>query len=192
MDEQSTVEATPSVEELRARIAQLEEAEAKLKTESRKWEERSKSNYAKLMDFERAGMSDAERAKADQERIIAEAAENARRAVLGEVGSKLAAAEFKAAAAKAGIDADDLLDVIDVSKFLGEDGSPNSEVINERVSALASKWSQPKWDQNLGIGPQGSGAAGQLSREALHRMSPREIAQARKDGRLDALMRGEI
>lgn len=191
MDEQSTVE-TPSVDELLGRIAQLEEAKTKLTAESRKWEERSKANYAKLMDFERAGMSDAERAKADQERIIAEAAENARRAVLGEVGAKLAAAEFKTAAAKAGLDADDLLDVIDVSRFLGEDGSPNSEAINERVSALASKWSQPTWDQNLGIGPQGAGTAGQLSREALHHMSPREIAQARKDGRLDALMRGEI
>ncbi|GAA4186903.1 hypothetical protein GCM10022252_19590 [Streptosporangium oxazolinicum] len=192
MSTPQSTETPPSVDELLNRIAQLEDSEAKLRTESRKWEERSKTNYAKLMEYERAQTGAPETAKADQDQAIAEAVDNARRALLGEFGPKLATAAFETAAAKAGLDTADLLDVLDVSKFLAEDGSPDSEAISQKVSALASKWSQPEYAQDLGIGPQGSGTAGQLTREALSRMSPREINQAHEDGRLDALMSGEI
>jgi hypothetical protein len=83
--------------------------------------------------------------------------------------------------------------LLDTSKFLA-DGEVNESAINEFVAGFAGTAPKtPKFAQNIGIGPQSdSRAPGQLTRADLKGLSPREIAQARKDGRLDALMRGQL
>ena len=80
----------------------------------------------------KASMSEAERA-------VAEAESRGRLSATAEFGKRLAAAEFKAKAAQAGADADGFFDLIDVSKFVGEDGEPDSKLIDAAVKRLPKR-----------------------------------------------------
>ncbi|SFI82017.1 hypothetical protein SAMN05216275_10580 [Streptosporangium canum] len=163
------------------------EAEAKkwkhfARTHEANWEKASKE----LEKLNEANMTDAER-------TVAEAKELGRREALESVAKQRAQDKLETAAAKAGVDLTPVLEALDVSKFVAE-GDVNAQAINNFVAQVASQFAPPKgpkFAQGLGIGPQGSSAAGQLTRADLPSMSPREIAQARKDGRLDAVLRGE-
>jgi hypothetical protein len=70
----------------------------------------------------------------DTERAIAEAKAAGRAEVLTETGRRLAAAEFRAAAASAGLDVAQVLDLVNVDRFLGEDGTPDEKAITEAVT----------------------------------------------------------
>ncbi|MGN9782757.1 hypothetical protein ACTMTF_15095 [Nonomuraea sp. ZG12] len=161
--------------------------------EAKKWQHFSKKHEAnwqkattELAALNQAGMTDAERA-------VAEAKEQGRKEALDSVITERAQLKLEAAAAKAGVDLTTLMPLLDTSKFLAN-GDVNDAAINEFVTGYAgSAPKAPKFAQGLGIGPQSdSRAPGQLTREELARLSPRERVQARKDGRLDALLRGEI
>lgn len=170
-------DATPDATMLQAEID-------KWKALSRKNEERFKSASQELDGFRQSQMSDTEKA-------IEAAKVEARNAALSEVGTRLVNAELRAASSAAGVTLPGA-EFLNLDSFLDEDGNPSSARIQEFVSSLPTPSSEPTYAQNIGLGRQGSPAAGQLTREDLSRMSPREINEARKAGKCDSLMRGEI
>ncbi|MEO3860130.1 hypothetical protein [Acrocarpospora sp. B8E8] len=162
------------------------------KAEAEKWQHFSRQHEAnwkkatgELDRLNKAGMTDAERA-------VAEAKESGRQEALSSIAEQRAQDKLDVAAARAGVDLTPVKGVLDISKFLA-----NGEIDEAAISAFVSQLSssapkEPKFAQGLGFGPQGSGTAGQLTREQVRGMSPREVAAARKEGRLDALLRGQI
>ncbi|MEU2366219.1 MULTISPECIES: hypothetical protein [Streptomyces] len=155
----------------------------KWKALSRKNEDRFKQASTELEGFRQSQMSDTEKA-------IEAARQEARTAALSEVGTKLISAELRAASSAAGVTLPGA-EFLNLNSFLGEDGNPDSSRIEAFVSSLPKPSSTPPYPQDLGLGRQGSPAAGQLTREDLARMSPREINEARAAGKCDALLRGE-
>lgn len=161
--------------------------------EAKKWQHFSKKHEAnwqkasaRVAELEKAGMTDAERA-------IEEAREQGRQEVRTSSVTERAQLKLEAAAARAGVDLTPVSALLDVSKFIAN-GDVNDAAINEFVTGYAGGQPKaPKFAQGLGIGPQSdSRTPGQLTREEFARLSPRERVQARKDGRADALLRGEI
>ncbi|MFD5697849.1 hypothetical protein [Streptomyces lasiicapitis] len=170
-------EAQPEVTALQAEID-------KWKALSRKNEDRFKQASTELDGFRKSQMTDTETA-------IEAAKVEARNAALSEVGIRLVDAELRAASSAAGVTLPGA-EFLNLGSFLGEDGNPDSARIEAFASSLPKPSSEPTYAQNIGLGRQGGPAAGQLTREDLSRMSPREINEARKAGKCDALMRGEI
>ncbi|MEU7830391.1 hypothetical protein [Nonomuraea sp. NPDC049129] len=163
------------------------------KSEAEKWKgfsRKHESNWEKatreLDGLRKAGMTDAERA-------IEEAREQGRQEVRTSSVTERAQLKLEAAAARAGVDLTPVQALLDTSKFIAN-GDVNDAAINEFVTGYAGGQPKaPKFAQGLGIGPQSdSRTPGQLTREEFARLSPRERVQARKDGRADALLRGEI
>jgi hypothetical protein len=83
---------------------------------------------------------------------------------------------------------------LNTSRFVGADGSPDSAAITAFISSLPQPSKAPDFAQGIGLGRQSENGAnaGQLGRDDLSRMSRQEINAARKAGKLDALMRGDI
>ncbi|MGK5626993.1 hypothetical protein [Streptomyces sp. URMC 123] len=175
---------TVAAGEGRPDVAALQAEIDKWKSLSRKNEDRFKQASTELEGFRQSQMTDVEKA-------IEAAKVEARAAALSEVGAKLVNAELRAASSAAGA-ALPGAEYLNLSSFMGEDGNPDSARIEAFVSSLPKSDSGASYAQNIGLGRQGGPAAGQLTREDLSRMSPREINEARAAGKCDALMRGEI
>lgn len=96
---------------------------------------REKAKYADYADLKRKAAA----AMSDQEKALAEAEQRGASAAQARSAARVAVAEFKAAAvgrvsesALAGF-----LEYADVSKFVGEDGEPDSKAIQSAVKKLA-------------------------------------------------------
>lgn len=155
-------ETPPTVEELQAK---LEEATK----ESRKWEQRSKENRAAATELEKqkqAAMTDAERA-------VAEAESKGRTATKTEYGQRLARTEFDALAGRRNKDFDtsSALEFVDLGKFLGEDGEPDSAAIKAAVERLvpAAQDGPPSFDG----GPRGTPPAPQGMSQIIRKAAGR-------------------
>lgn len=114
------------------------QAEAeKHKSLSRKHEERAKANAnaaKELEQFRQQTMTETEKA-------IEQARNEGRQLALTEVGAKVAAAEFRAAAAGR-LDpeqVDTLLENLNVGRFIGEDGEVDREAVARFVDGIAPK-----------------------------------------------------
>ncbi|MGK5496385.1 hypothetical protein [Streptomyces sp. URMC 125] len=171
---------TPTPELVQQLQAEVDKWKALSRTNEKRWHDAS-SEVEKLRQ---AQMTDAERA-------LEQARTEGRQSALSEVGARLVDAELRAQAATAGVQLPPA-EFINTAKFLNEDGTPNSELISQFVSSIPKPTAGPEFSQDIGLGRQGSPIAGQLTREDLSRMTPAEIVAARKEGKLDALMRGEI
>jgi len=169
--------AQPSIEELQAELE-------KWKHLSRENENRWKVASKERDELRQAAMTDAEKA-------IEQAKQEARNSALAEVGSRLVESELRAAAASVGVQLPPV-EFINTSSLVGDDGLPQAERIKAFVESLPKPAAGPEYSQDLGLGRQGSSVAGQLTRADLATMTPQEIQKARAEGRLDALMRGEI
>lgn len=122
-----------------ALLAELE----KWKTLARKHEDRSKTNSeaakqvealkAELEQFRQASMSETERALA---KATKDAEARGRAEALTAVGQRLVKAEFKALAAGAIPDLDGVLDDLNLAKFIGQDGEPDTKAIEAAVKRL--------------------------------------------------------
>ncbi|MFF8367858.1 hypothetical protein ACF05W_03340 [Streptomyces lydicus] len=173
-------EPTPSIEVLQADVERW-------KALSRQNEKNYNEARTELTQLKEASMTDAEKA-------VEKAKEEARTAALSEVGTRLVDAELRVQAATAGV-ALPPAEFLNTSAFVGADGAVNADAIKAFVSSLPKPSNSPEFAQGIGLGRQGdsgSYAAGQIGRDALSRMSPQEIAAARKSGKLDALMRGDL
>ncbi|MFJ1869959.1 hypothetical protein [Streptomyces chartreusis] len=100
------------------------------KAEAKKWESRSKANFADLEKLRAANMS-------EQEKAVSEAEHKGRTAAATEYGQKLASAEFRAAVAAAGLDLGEAAELIDVNRFVGEDSEVNVAAIKSAVTKLS-------------------------------------------------------
>ncbi|WP_126641625.1 hypothetical protein [Embleya hyalina] len=165
-----------TLEELQAEVA-------KWKALSRKNETAFKAASTELDGIRQSAMS-------DQERAIEAARTEARTAALSEVGNRLVEAELRASAAAVGATLP-AAEFLNTAAFLGADGSPDTERISAFVSTLPKSPVEPVYDQSLGLGRQGA-VSGQYTRDDLSRMTRAERIEARKAGKLDALMRGDI
>lgn len=104
------------------------------KTEARKWEQRAKENQRSAKELERqhrASMTESERA-------LAEAEAKGRTAATADFGTRLARTAFDAAAGRRNPDFDtaSALEYVDLSKFVGDDGEPDTKAIKAAVERL--------------------------------------------------------
>lgn len=118
----------------------------------------------KLDRLEREHMS-------EQEKAIATAKAEGRAEAIMSAGKRLAAAEFRAAAAGRISDANAALEVLDLSKFVGEDGEPDTKAIAGVVERLAAALPAPTPPATgrVSPGPRGDADNGDFIRSALGR-----------------------
>lgn len=114
----------PSNTDPAAKIAALEEALRSTRSEH-------KAAQAELDKLKTSSMS-------EQEKAVASAkAEGQREATLS-AGKRLAAAEFRATAAGRLADPAAAIELLDLAKFVGDDGEPDTKAIEDAVSKLVS------------------------------------------------------
>jgi hypothetical protein len=104
------------------------------KAEARKWETRAKENSAAAKDQERQRLA----AMTEAERAVAEAEARGRTSALTDFGQRLARSDFVAAAARRNPawDASAVLDDLNLARYVGEDGEPDSKAIEKAVERL--------------------------------------------------------
>ena len=104
------------------------------KAEAQKWEKRSKDNHAKATELDKQRKA----AMTEAERSTSEAEERGRTAAAIEFGRELAQEKFDSLAGRRNADFDTAkaLEYVDLSKFLGDDGRPNTEAITAAVERL--------------------------------------------------------
>lgn len=162
-------DTAPSGEELTEAESQTEpEAtdtdaeETDWKAEAEKWtalarkhEERAKANSKAAKDLEELR----QQSMTDQEKAVEQAKAEARAAAFTEVGGKLAAAEVRAAAAGrlSAEQVDTLLDGLNVSRFLTEDGDVDGERVAAFVDGIAPKQDENPTFPDLGQGVRSTG-----------------------------------
>lgn len=116
-----------------------------LAKEVEKWKALSRKNE-RALEAERAkGLSEAERA-------ISEAKAAGRTEAIQEAGRRLARAEIRAAAAGKGLDVAALLDDVDLTRFVGEDGEPDDKAIAKAIDRWAGI-AKRKGDADQGYRP---------------------------------------
>lgn len=131
----TTPEATPPEVEPTAEAATAEpEDKTDWKAEARKWETRAKENKAAATANEQARRA----AMTESERAIAEAEERGKSAVRTEFGQRLVRSEFLAEAAKRNPtwDAAAVLEDLNLARYIGEDGEPDSKAIAAAVNRI--------------------------------------------------------
>lgn len=160
----------------------VKEVLRKERENTRNAEKRAKAAERERDELRTAQMSETERA-------IAEAEAKGRESALSEVGRDLAVATFRAEAAGKIANVDNIVDLIDVSSLVGEDGRPDKDAISaavEKFAALAP--ARP------GFGPVDAGARGgekpakytrsQLKDPKFFRENRDDILRAQREGRI--------
>lgn len=141
------------------------------KTEARKWEQRAKADYdaaKKWREYENSLKPEQERVKEELEQTRKEAEE-----------AKIALLKYEIATSK------NLTP--EALKLL--EGKTREELEEKADAILSLITVKPKIQPNPEQGkPVGNG--NQISRELLSTMTPKEIMEAKADGRLDALLKG--
>lgn len=155
----------------------------KWKSFSRKHEDQAKANHAELEKLRQAQMS-------DQEKAINEAMSKGRAEAVREFSERLAVSEIKGALAGVVPDPSAIVEDLNISKYVGEDGNVLSDKVNalrERYSKLAPA-KRESLDLGQGKGKNSNGDKPQLSQADLNRMSAEQISAAHKAGQLDQLL----
>lgn len=138
---------------------------AKWKELARKNEQQAKANLKELDQLKAKSMT-------DQERAVEAAKIEGRGEALREVGGKLAEAAIRVAAASRSVDVDALLEGVDASKFLDENGDPNTKAITawvDRVAPPVDDSAKPSPKRDLGQGARGDQQAAALNGDPLLR-----------------------
>lgn len=128
----------------------------KLQREARKWEERAKSNSTAAKELEQLR----QQSMTEQERAVEAAKAEARSQAFTEIGGRLVEAAVQVAAAGR-LDDDAvtmLLQGLDRSKFLDENGEVDKKSVAAFVDGIAPKSTQP---EQPGFPDLGQGARGQ-------------------------------
>lgn len=157
----------------------------KAKADAEKWKGLSRKNEDALKaerdKAAKAGMTADEKATADAEA-------KGRKAAAVEYGKKLALAEIKAAAATKQVDLSEILEDIDASKYVDDNGEVDTAAIGKFVAKFA-KLANAKPAGKSGGDFSGAGGAGQaITEEQLAKMSPEEITKALNEGKLKHLL----
>lgn len=123
----------------------------------------------------------------ETERLIEQTKDDTRRAVRMEFAEKLVEAELKSSLKGRTLEGDAIL-TFDKTAFIDDSGDIDSEAIATWVEAHSTNPEAPKPDLGQGARGNKNSLAQIRTRDELNGMTPAEILQARKDGRLDALM----
>lgn len=132
----------------------------------------------------------------EQEKAVATAREEGKAEATSAVVQRLAAAEIKAALTGVVVDPAAIVEDLNLSRYIGEDG----EVDAEKVAALKAKYegltggqAPPAVAAVPGVpkgARTGTGEPKQLGKAELKSMTPAQIVEARKAGQLNDLMSG--
>lgn len=125
----------------------------------------------------------------DTEKAIAEAEKRGREATMKELGSQIAEAKLRAAAAGKVADVDALIELVDIAKFVTAEGVDDNAIAAtiERFAKVAPAQPAPPKFGNVELGPQGDRPR-QLTDADLKRMTPEQIVEARSKGQLDDIL----
>lgn len=126
-------EATESVDPPDTDTVDWKTEAEKQKALSRKWEERSKANAEAVKELDALK----QQSMSDQERAVAEARAQARAEALAEVATDRAADAFRVAAAGRNVDIDELIEGINVSRFIDDNGQPRRDEIAAWLNKVA-------------------------------------------------------
>jgi hypothetical protein len=129
---ETATDTEAATETTETQVDHAAEAE-KWKAQARKHEDRAKANANAAKELEALKLASLD----DTGKAVETARSEARAEALLEVGGKLVAAEFKVAAAGRPLDVDTLLEGLDRTKFLTDDGDPDSEAIAAWVDRIA-------------------------------------------------------
>lgn len=158
------------------------------KAEAEKWKALSRkhenANATTLKELEQLRQSQ----MTDSERAIAEAEERGRQAARAETRTELAEAKLRVAAAGKVADVDALVELVDLGRFVTEDGVDTSAIetaVERFIKALPAP-TPPKFG-SVELGPQGDRPR-QLTRDEIRVMNPQQIEEARLKGQLDSLL----
>lgn len=119
----------------------------KFKTLARKHEDRAKANASAAKELEQVKQA----SMSDQEKAVELARNQARTEVLMEIATERVEDAVRLAAAGRNVDVDALLDGLDRSRFVTEEGRPDTEAIASWVDRIAPKSDQP-YTADLGQG----------------------------------------
>lgn len=181
--EETTAEAveteTPELSEMDKLKAEVD----KWKSLSRKNEQQAKSNMTAAKELEEIRKSQL----TETEKLIEQTKSETALSVRREFATKLVDAELKAQLNSRVLEGGALLS-FDKSSFINDEGNVDSEAIQQWVEAHSRTADAQIPD--LGQGTRGNNPSkSQIrSRDELKNMSPTDILQARKEGRLDSLM----
>lgn len=142
-DASATPEAAPPVDPPKPETAPEESKDWKAEydrvlAESRKHEDRAKANSTAAKELEKLRLT----AMTDQERAVAEAKAQGLAEGVRSASSKVVEAEVRAAAKGRVADVDALVEVLDPSKFLTDDGEVDRDAINAWVDRFAPQGEQ--------------------------------------------------
>ncbi|MGW4602734.1 hypothetical protein ACWENS_05590 [Streptomyces sp. NPDC004532] len=126
---------------------------------SRTWEQRAKDNKAAADERDRLK---AER-MTNQEKAVADAQAQGRTAARAEAAPEIAQARLEAAAARKGVDLAPFADLIDVRKFVGEDGAVDQAAITAAVDKFQQLAPKPAAGRS-GAGAPHTGDGGEAKR----------------------------
>jgi len=191
--------ATTEVEETPSEVTQAAAPESEQtvavdttdwKAMARKHEKEAKQNREaarKLAAIEAESQTEAERLAAERDAANEKVKAAVRRAVTAEVKAVATALKFQ--------DSSDAIRMLDMDEFTGDDGEVNEGAVKAALEAIAEKKpyllapSTAPAPARSG-GPVGGGApvAGQVTDAELATMTPAQIEQAQKDGRLAAIL----
>lgn len=146
---ETTTDETPEADTAPDLTSEVE----KYKALARKHEDRAKANAAAVRELE----SLKQQTMSDTEKAIQVARAEARAEVVREYATKVVDAEVRAATAGRNIDVDALLDGLDRSRFVTEDGEPDRDAITAWVDRIAPKPTDPV-APDLGQGTRGQAA----------------------------------
>jgi hypothetical protein len=135
-----TTETTTEAPATETPVDHAAEAE-KWKTLARKHEERAKANQNAAKELESLRQSQ----MTEQERAVAEAKALARTETLKEIGAHLVIAEFRAQSAGrlTPEQVAELVEDLDMTKYLTESGEVDAERVTKKVAALAPQPTEP-------------------------------------------------
>jgi hypothetical protein len=115
--------------------------EAAAKTFTEEYVKELRSEAAKYRQEAKAAKTEADKARnaslTEAERAVAEAEQRGRTTALAEFGGRLVDAELRAAAAGRNVDVDALLEVVDRSRFLTDDGDVDRKALGAWVDRIA-------------------------------------------------------
>jgi hypothetical protein len=151
MSESTTPEVTPTEQQPSATddktLGEAGERALAAEREARKAsDKRARDLERELNQFRSASMSEAEKA-------AAEAEARGRTTAITEFGQRLARSDFVAAAARRnpGFDATLILDDLNLARYVGEDGEPDSKAIEKAVERLIPTGSTEPAPLDLGV-----------------------------------------
>lgn len=185
-DQIESTEATETPDTPDTEVSEMDKLQAeveKWKSLSRKNEQQAKANVAAAKELEEIKKSQL----SETEKLIEQTKHDTAQEIRREFATKLVDAELKTALQGRVMDAGALLS-FDKSSFILEDGNIDSEAVQSWVEAHSKPSEIPAPDLGQGNRGKNPSKAQIRSREELSNMSPAEILQARKEGRLDTLM----